>query len=424
MKPEIIINRDSSLIIEKNVLCVNNLKPKQKVKICAEAIDHAKRLWTSYGVFESDEYGVVDLSKMVPLEGTYSECRADGLIYSMSMQKDYEKNNSEAVIASHVFAITGINPLVITYKIFDNGELLAEKSLNLEFINQKIETIEINEPIKGKYFCPKDGNNLSALLVFGGSSGGFLWGEQVAAVLASRGYSTLALSYFDYMGTDGLPQTLTEIPIEYFKDAIDWLKSQSEVRNDKLGVIGISKGGEASLLLGSIYNQDINALVSFVPSSHVFESCTMGSINSMSSWTYNGNPVSFINYPAGTVWSMDMDPREIRPVHERALKEASLQMLQDARIHVEKCRCPILMITGGLDFTWPSTEMTEEIIKTLEKAEYPYEYKHLFFPDSGHPFFLPNIPPYIDNPDADPKGFAKANQEAWDHMLKFLNNNL
>jgi hypothetical protein len=51
------------------------------------------------------------------------------------------------------------------------------------------------------------------VLVFGGSGGGLMTS---AALLAARGYPSLALAYFK---APGLPQTLHNIPLEYFAKA-------------------------------------------------------------------------------------------------------------------------------------------------------------------------------------------------------------
>ena len=84
------------------------------------------------------------------------------------------------------------------------------------------------------------------MIVFGGSEGGL--NEYVAATLGSNGFSTLALGYFNF---EGLPNQLCEIPLEYFEKAIDWFLEQKSVSSEGAGVIGGSKGGELSLLLGA-----------------------------------------------------------------------------------------------------------------------------------------------------------------------------
>ena len=83
-----------------------------------------------------------------------------------------------------------------------------------------------------------------------------------AAHLAARGYAALALAYF---GTEHLPPTLAEIPLEYFETALAWLARQPEVDPDRLGVAGVLRGGELALLLGATFPA-LRAVVADVPS--------------------------------------------------------------------------------------------------------------------------------------------------------------
>ena len=76
--------------------------------------------------------------------------------------------------------------------------------------------------------------------------------ETIAQTLASNGFATLALAYFRY---PGLPGDLAEIPVEYFKGAIEWMKTRQSVKKNKHGLVGHSKGGECSLLLASLYDE-------------------------------------------------------------------------------------------------------------------------------------------------------------------------
>ena len=79
-----------------------------------------------------------------------------------------------------------------------------------------------------------------AVIVLGGSGGGL--DEAMAALVASRGYTTLALAYF---AMEGLPADLYEIPLEYFGKSIEWLQRSGHAKEGKIAVIG---GASASSL--------------------------------------------------------------------------------------------------------------------------------------------------------------------------------
>ena len=101
----------------------------------------------------------------------------------------------------------------------------------------------------GMFFTPAGQGTFPGIIVLGGAEGG-LNSEDVAALLASRGFAALALAYF---ATGNLPQSLEEIPLEYFKKAMDWMRRQRGVEKNRLILIGTSKGAEAALLLASQY---------------------------------------------------------------------------------------------------------------------------------------------------------------------------
>jgi len=120
--------------------------------------------------------------------------------------------------------------------------------------------------IYGNLYLPKrTAGRRPAVLVFGGSGGG-LTASMAAALLAAHGYPSLALAYFK---VPGLPQTLTNIPLEYFTSALRVLRAQPGVDPDHVLVAGESRGGEAALLLGAHFPQLVNGVIAGVPSSVV-----------------------------------------------------------------------------------------------------------------------------------------------------------
>src|SRR2546423_12920781 len=81
--------------------------------------------------------------------------------------------------------------------------------------------------------------------------------------LAPHCSPTLAIAYF---GAAGLPQTLSNIPLEYFVKALSWLRSQPGVDPAHLFTYGVSRGSEAALLLGALYPDLVRGVIALVPS--------------------------------------------------------------------------------------------------------------------------------------------------------------
>ncbi|AOT70593.1 acyl-CoA thioesterase/bile acid-CoA:amino acid N-acyltransferase family protein [Geosporobacter ferrireducens] len=394
---------------------IKGLSSYQEVTLQAEAQDDIGRTWKSFGIFIADENGNIELDKSSPIKGSYMNCSPEGLLWSMTPE-----NNNELPL----FLKTTLKPFKITLRLISEEVVLDEKIIQMDFLDPNTEMVTIENEIIGKYFRPSNKTNLPAILVLGGSSGGFIWSEQVASVLSSRGYAALALNYFDYQSTYGVPNQLIEIPLEYSLKALDWLRNRPEVNTNKIGIIGISKGAELSLLIASISSYSLAGVIAYSPSSHIFEGIAMGEHPKKSSWSFNGEPMNFIRYPEDTSFNMNMDSATLLEIHARALRQASPQQKEESRIKVEKINCPILMISGEKDHTWPSKEMCDSIKRTLDMKSYSYKHEHLNFSEMGHAFFVPNIPPIVDSCKVMPADVSRANRVAWDKSVEFLDINL
>ena len=248
---------------------------------------------------------------------------------------------------------------------------------------------------------------LVVVLVIGGSEGG-IGDEQAAALLASHGYTALAIAYF---GVESLPKSLAEIPIETFFAAIDYLK---RLDHGKVSLLGTSKGAEAALLVAE--RRDIAAVILYAPSSVVW-SCICE--EAKSSWTLGGTPLPFV--PAGRdPWYAPPTGFPIEPAVNYRFR---LHHAPDtARIDAARVTAPILLIAGGRDSLWPSAEMARQILKAHRGS-----HKLLIFEDAGHLIgkgYMPSGSTLIGNgrieTGGSPRANAHAQATAWPEVLRFL----
>ena len=95
-------------------------------------------------------------------------------------------------------------------------------------------------------FTDASGQPRKAIIMLGGSEGGKSWSriKRPITYLVQKGYSVLSLAYFK---EKGLPNSLEEIPLEYFEKAFNWLSAQKEIVTNEYIILGGSKGAEASL---------------------------------------------------------------------------------------------------------------------------------------------------------------------------------
>jgi BAAT / Acyl-CoA thioester hydrolase C terminal len=149
----------------------------------------------------------------------------------------------------------------------------------------------------------------------------------------------MALAYFR---APGLPRELKDIPLEYFARALRRLRSRPDVDPNRVAVIGISRGGEAALLIGATYPRLVHGVVALVPSNVVNPSPDGRS----TSWTLNGRAVP-----------------QVRP---EEFGDPDPTSTPDAVIPAERITGPVLTASGGLDDLWPSYKYTAALHERLE----------------------------------------------------------
>lgn len=219
----------------------------------------------------------------------------------------------------------------------------------------------------------RDGNPSSAIILLAGSSGGLReeWAEQ----LAKEGFATLALAYF---AAESLPLTLNQIPLEYFEKAIRFLRTEVE----KIGFWGVSRGAELSLILGSLFSNQIDAIAAHVPSSVVYAALDDPK---SPAWTYRGEPFApsapFI-YSESATGESEHSPITSTPCFLSAMEDK--QAFLASAIPVEKIECPLLLISAEDDQMWPSAVFAEQIVDRLTANRSSIFCKHLSYPGVGH----------------------------------------
>jgi dienelactone hydrolase len=279
-------------------------------------------------------------------------------------------------------------------------------------------------------FRPITTGSRPTVIVLQGSLGGMPEGS--AAVLASQGFSALALAYF---GVNPLPPELVEVPLEYFAEAVAWLKTQPTVDPDRIAVMGVSKGGELAMLLGVTYPQDIKAVVGYSASSVVWQGASYRPLSFVlgspkSSWTLAGKPVPFLNVRPSFSDVMGLFVGKVpslRAIHERSFDDEAA--VSAASIAVERINGPVFLISHTDDRVWPATHLSEMAIQRLEAHHHPFPYEHLSYEGAGHPIGLPYSAPDMTRLGPFPLGGTveangHASADSWTKVLGFLEKHL
>ena len=290
----------------------------------------------------------------------------------------------------------------------------------------KIEVVEpgpggeriTDDGMLANYYPAEGAGSHSAVLVIGGSEGGLNpLMDDMAREIRDAGHTTLALSYW---GAEGQPEPMEELPLESFTTALDWLSARPEVDPERIGMLGVSKGGEATLLMAS-RDPRISAAVGYVPSHVVWPGIDMlhpwKMMGMGSTWSEGGQPVPFLPYTdefrGGTTADFYQKSLDALPQHP------------EAEIPVEEAEADMLLICGEEDTLWPGCPMARAAQKRSETHDGP-GIEVLAYPDAGHIMSGPPITAQeaedrkLTQMGGTPQGIAAARTDAWPKVLDFL----
>ena len=171
-----------------------------------------------------------------------------------------------------------------------------------------------------------------AIIVLGGSEGNENIPRNLGARFAREGIAALGLCYWN---VPGLPDELIEVSIEPIERAVAYLRQRGF---DRVGIYGISKGGELALLAASLMPQitcvvAISPLACAMPGITGNKSLAGKGLSDRSSWTWRGEPVPCAGRREAPL------PRHHPPYRHRAPAQHALRLRADRRARAQ----------GGLD---------------------------------------------------------------------------
>ena len=272
------------------------------------------------------------------------------------------------------------------------GTARATRSMKAEGVSNR-ELALARDDLVGRFWPGLEGHTRPvAVLLLGGSEGGMEL-RPTEPLLASHGYPVLRRAYFR---ARGLPAALSNIPLEYFVRALEWLRSETSAR--RVVVIGASRGAELALILGSRFPELVDGVVAYAPSSVVNPGY---SSPASAAWTYGGKPIP-----------------TIRPA-EYGFAEPSNRA---AIIPVERIRGPVMTVAGVVDMLWPAASYAVAIER--RRATFNKDTLTLVFQGAGHGVVaaIPYLPLAIRDVDfaETRKADALARTATWPRVLALL----
>jgi dienelactone hydrolase len=430
--PRFELSKDTVLTDEVLGIRLSGLPPRQRVTIRLSGADGA---FTSSAKFVADAQGTLDLSRDAPVEGPYRRAHSMGLFWTTLRDSTLGRPGPSRQAAVR---IPPAQPWQLSAEA--DGVVLATDTVWRYVVAPGVRVVSVRERgLSAHAYFPVASGPQPAVIILPGSLGGIPAPGQHAGGLASRGYVALALGYF---AAEGLPETLSNIPLEYFAAAIDWLKSRPEVDSTRIAVLGTSRGGELALLLGATFPA-LRAVIANVPS-HVVWPNMMGDSASAPAWTFGGKAIPGMPQRAYP----DVAARIARcasaancpgllTVHNFLARLEDKDAAARSEIPVERINGPVLLLSGREDSLWPSAMMATRVEERLKKRNFRFPVEHYSYENAGHGVGRPyNSTMFVVERQrhpfsgrltlagGTPEGSALASEDAWRRIVEFLNKNL
>jgi dienelactone hydrolase len=369
---------------------VTGLARGQQATVQVSSTDAAGVRWRSSAVYRADASGDIDLSSAQALSGDYSGVSGMGLVWSMQPATTPALGEYSWGSAPRTFAVA-----------VNAGRARAaagefQRTLSQAPLTEQNESLSADGFLGQYWHAPTTTTRRPAVLVLDGLPGGMP--TLLPAMLASSGYPALGVAYFK---APGLPQTLSDIPLEYFAKALTWLARQPGVDPGAIAVLGISRGSEAAQLLGVYYPHLVHAVIASVPSNAA--NCSYPSCAGPA-WTLHGKPLPYTH-------SFD-NPSPV---------DVPAAVIPDQRI-----AGPMFLDCGAADQAWTSCPYAAAIMSLLDAHHDPRA--HVLYPylKAGHGVgsLIPFEPYGPATLSAEGSISYQADQEAdgqlWPRLLGFL----
>lgn len=372
----------------------DGLRRLQGVWLELRSTDANGIVFVSRAAFGADEQGVLDLARAKALTGSsYSGVWQMGLLTSMTAPNALPLTDYSWGSTPRRFELTATTASV---KV---ASVTFTRRWRRGTYTKLTETVAKNG-FDATFYAPAGARSEPAVLAIGGAEGGHgsAWlGERLAAA----GIPALVVGYFH---APGLPDKLVNIPLEYFRTALEWLDRRPEVDSSRVSVLGNSHGSEAALLLGVHYPSLVHGVAALVPSSVV----TCGIVGAY-------RVTLFMSKCLGSPWTLAGKPLP----YTRVLNDPRPAGELRAVIPVERIRAPVFLACGGHDQIWSSCAYARAI--AAGRKAHGESTQLLVYPNASHDLGRP----YVYEPGAHSSDFfipgdERSREDLWPRLLAFL----
>ncbi|KAL0963079.1 hypothetical protein UPYG_G00349400 [Umbra pygmaea] len=345
---------------------VHGLSPHQKVELKSMVSDDKGVVFKASALYTADAQGLVDLCRSPSLGGSYTGVEPMGLFWAMEAQTPHSKLVKRDVL----------DPLMVDIEVLqgDTGEALATQTNERQFMKEGMRRIPLGlniGRIRGVLFLPPGQGPFPAVLDVYTLGGGI--SEVRASLLANKGFVVLALAYYGYQDLPKIPKFLD---LEYFEEAISFLKSQPQVQGPGIGIISISRSGDLALSMSSFLS-DISATV-------CINTCNA---NIMTPLTYKDLVIPPL---IPVLENITVTPSEILNIRD-VLPDPEKEENRNSVIPIERSSSTFLFAVSEDDQNWNSSLFARQAAARLRRHG-KENFEVVTFPKAGHFLEVPYMP--------------------------------
>ncbi|KAM7378514.1 hypothetical protein PAMA_013424 [Pampus argenteus] len=405
-----------ALVDEKFRVSVENLPAGSPVTLHSLHHSEDKDYWEAYAHYISDHRGAVSVAEDLSFGGTYTGIEAMGLLWSMRPVPGSRKG-------LRLRKRDVCSPMLVNISVY-SGHIaegfreqppLASVLTERWYMAPGVRRVDIWENgVRGTLFIPPGPGPFPGLMDMWGGGGGLL--EYRSALLASRGYASLALQYF----SPGELQS-AELQFKYFEAAFNIVKDHPLVIRDKVGMFGLSLGSIVTMYLAA-------------ESTVIKPRCCV---------CISGNHFYPRGKPLIELHKMMFDASHKERVDENdhhIWRDLGLPITSDPskKVDVGKINCPMLLVNGHDDQNTPAVECAEDVAQMMHAAGKEHLLTRVHYPDTGHLIEPPYSPHFratnflVNSTKAkvillwggQTKPHSDAQEDSWRKILAFLQQHL
>uniref|UniRef100_A0A8C8EQU0 BAAT/Acyl-CoA thioester hydrolase C-terminal domain-containing protein n=1 Tax=Oncorhynchus tshawytscha TaxID=74940 RepID=A0A8C8EQU0_ONCTS len=358
-------------------LKVDRLKPRQQVDLRAEVTDDKGIVFRSSATYEANCSGTIDLTTVSSLGGSYTGVEPMGLFL--------KPNNLHTRFVKKVVSV----PCLVNFSVHRSCSRVQASS----YLVQR------------RWYLPTSGFQCFKVYISSFTEIGphpavldlYTYGrglsEARASLLANRGFVVFTVSLY---GADDNPKNVTKIHLEYFEEAIQFLKNQPQVCGSGLDLLSLSKSGDLAL-----------SIATFLP----------------------GTVIPPLMLDAKRVFATKSGALNVKYVINDPMAEDN----QATLIPIERANGRFLFVAAEDDQNWDSCYFADQAMHQL-KHHGKDNYESVFYPGAGHyletpymPFCPSSIHGVIGKPVAwggVPRSHAAAEVDLWRRIQEFFRTNL